>query len=243
METFHITISPPKQFWQNYFRPLMPTLCKRLEKRGRIIYHEEKESHGHIGLFDTDARNDNLKRTLYGVFDKFIKNQKGLGDDGKKCLDITFKVKKHNDPLLLMGYICKDVSDEKKWNKFGEDETSEWRLRFTDEDLEKGLAYYLEGKRSNTIHGWKCKSMNALMDFAMEWVKEQNIQWKWMEMGRERHKQYPDWDVVVKRLHTLKLIPTSLAVKSLRPQLRGLWDDMWIEEPLEEIISYAREYD
>lgn len=241
METFHIIVSPPKQFWADYFRPLMPQLCKTLEKRGRVLYHEEKESHGHIGLFDTDARCDNLKRTVMNVFTKFVKNQKGLGDDGKKCLSITFKVKKHNDPLLLMGYIIKDVPEERRWKLFGEWEQKEWRLKFSDEELERAFEYYMEGSRKNTIHGWKCKSINSVMDFAMEWVKEQNIQWKWMNMGQTRHKQYPDWDVVIKRLHTLKLIPTSLACKVLKPQMRGLWDDMWCEIDIEELISYDRE--
>lgn len=242
METFHICLSPPKEVWQTYFRPLMPELIKRLNKRGKVLYHEEKDSHGHIGLFDTDGRADNIKTTLFGVFKKFVKQQKANGDDGKKCLSITFVVKKHNDPLLLVGYIVKDVPEEKRWKQFGEDNEREYRLTFSDEELERGLQYKLE-RPDNTIKGWKCKSINSLMDFAMEWVKEQNISWKWLRMGKTTHKQYPEWDVVIKRLHTLNLIPTSLAVKVLRPQMRGLWDDLWIQEDINELISYERDYE
>lgn len=241
METFSITISPAKQFWASYFRDLMPQLCKTLEKRGKVLYHEEKESHGHIGLFDCDARCDNLKRTVYSVFSKFVKNQKAQGDDGKKCLGVCFKIKKHNDPLLLVGYIMKDVEVERRWKLFGTNPPTEWRLRFSDEELERGCQYHREGNRANTIHGWKCKSVNSLMDFAVEWVKEQNIQWKWLTFRGERTKQFPCWNVVVKRLHTLKLIPTSLASKVLKPSMRELWNDMWEEIDIEDIISMERE--
>lgn len=237
METFSITISPPEKVWKQYFKMEMPKACKTLSKKGSLLYSEEKESHGHI-MIECDQRIDNLKRTLKSLFPKYVKNLEGLAkkdDFSKHQLSITFKVKKHDDPLLLMGYITKDWIDPRK--PPGQYFKSGRFCDITDKEFKEAKEYY-KGKKTG-IKGWECKSVNLLMDYAYDWTKKQNITWKWEVSGTgTRYRSFPNWKIVIARLHTLNLIPTSLAIKVMKKQFEELWLDKWTETSLDEIISY-----
>lgn len=279
METFSITISPPTNSWTNYFVPRMLGLCKKLAKRGKVLYSEEIGSnsdvpnHGHI-LLEDDNRGKNLKRCLELHFKSYFTDLRDRikaagGDDLANAeWNTVLKIKKHDDPLKLIGYITKDwVDGEPKLQSFNtmNDDKEKWKQLW-----KKARDYNLEHSGTN-IKGWKCKAVNAIFDFAVNWVKENTPKgenatkedgptrvpagskrvvshnsgvsrpdgWKWdMCSAGIQYREYPDWNKVIGRLHTNGLIPTSLAVKVMRKEYKVLWTDYWNQEEHKDWISH-----
>lgn len=179
-DVFSVTISPPTETWRNVFLPRMLTLCEKLSKKDcKVLYSEEigdnstVGNHGHMYVQRVD-RGKNLKRQIEGhfkqYFDELRMEAKGQGQNelAQGEWNHVLKCKRHDDPLKLIGYVTKDWKEGattlQSWNNLEYDD--EWIA------LWKRARDYHNESSIGQIKGWKCKGVNAIFDFAVEWVKK-----------------------------------------------------------------------
>jgi len=217
--TFSITIRPRAD---NFKKEWVGVLEKAFRKHKYIIGREtgSKEitecNHLQICVIG-DFRADNLRRKIRGAT-KF----KPEDEHEAEC---WMKISKSDDPYFTIGYCCKE----------GNFETNMPVL------ADSGLKYWQDRKDQGKGAGanWKCKGINSLLPFAKHWWTQEcagpnYVKWRTWDQSAVENRTYPKLRTVVVRLHTLGLIPFSLARK-VRREDEIFWEDMMDKLTIDDI--------
>jgi len=242
---WHVTISPPKEDFDEMDWKKVETKCKRYKKFNLVLECGENSmvyTHAHLAL-QMQGRQDNIKQKVIRWFPEFKKKY----EDDEEVMGVTFVVKKHNDEKWLIGYQYKEIYGTYKTNPKGKFIGSKG---YTDKEKADYYEYYIKERKLKAPE-WECKAQNKFFKFACDYIhkifKEADGQiledyvedqiftgWDWECYGPNggvltHVKKYPEWDQVVCRLHTLGKIPTTLYLKMRNPKMRDAWRDYWDE--------------
>jgi len=209
--TFSITIRP---LFHNFKVEWAEVLEKAFSKKKYVIGRENASSEegavcNHLQICVIgDYRPQNLRRKIQGAC-KFVPEHEA---EEKSWM----KVSKSDDPMYTIGYCCKEGDFLTNIPCLAESALEYWKER-----KEQGVGASMK---------WKCKGINSLLTFAKHWWEQEYegknyVQWRTWDRSKVESRRYPKLRTVCVRMHTLGLIPFSLARK-VRREDEIFWEDM-----------------
>lgn len=175
-DTFSVTISPRGDVPENWQLKLSE-LFQRMEWDYLIgkEYGQNNNEHLQIAVSCT-LRSDNIRRKIKSELKPIFND-----DDERRC---WMKINKSDDPMYTFGYCMKEWKPVLNGDIFIEDlcDCSEVPLTKLDTNMRlnkirecwKHYEHYKKqrGQGNDVIGGWKCKGINGLLPFCLEYAKE-----------------------------------------------------------------------